>query len=127
MGPKFCSKPPKNINQVYYTANPKVPTNVNLFFQRNSATFFHYIRSPKSGNYVLIISRCFMNFRPVKNAKHEKVAPDIWVPKICFPKMYIFCFGPQLNWLVLVWYLLILRGFDKMVLKLNLSLIKRAT
>ena len=58
----------------------------------------------------MVIFQRFMNFRPffrpflgiiVKNAKHIKVTPgidinsqnpsvDIWVPKMRFPKMYIF-------------------------------------
>ena len=42
---------------------------------------------------------------------------DIWVPKMCFSKMYIF--RAPLNWRGLVWYLLSLskshapRGLDK--------------
>ena len=38
------------------------------------------------------------------SAKWGKPSIDIWVPKMHFPKMYIF--GPQLSWRVLVLYFL---------------------
>ena len=69
------------------------------------------MRCPKSGNYDLVIFRCFLNFGPffepflgtvVKNTKHEKIAPGIDLNfsknpsvnscflKMHFHKMYIF-------------------------------------
>ena len=81
-----------------------------------SPTFILQRISPPSGNYGLVIFRRFVNFGPfcgpfllsvVKNAKHEKVfdinfcnqsknhSIHTWVPKMRFPKMYIF--GAQIE------------------------------
>ena len=106
-GQLFCT------NQFSILVHSQVPTKDNLCIEQNFPNICPYIGCSPSGNYDLVIFRRFLNFGPffwavlgtvVENAKQKKSllelvkknpSVNILVPKMHFPKMYIF--GAQIE------------------------------